>query len=214
MNEAYLIIPLLAIISIINNLSMKLQLASGGKIMIYMFGIIGIPIHEFSHFLFCKIFGHKVTEAKFFSPNWETGVMGYIQHTYNRNNIFQSIGQVFISIAPMIVGTFLITILYNAFGISNIGLKSILDNPTLTIKCITFIYIFVCISSYMICSIQDFKNCFTGIVYTVVCIIVCMFLFPGVFAVAYNGLIFVLKLTIINLALSVLMFLLLGTNKK
>ena len=86
--------------------------------------------------------------------------------------------------------------------------------PTLAIKCITFVYIFVCISSYMICSIQDFKNCFTGIVYTIVCIIVCMFLFPGVFAVAYNGLIFVLKLTIINLALSVLMFLLFGTNKK
>lgn len=214
MDKAYLIIPLLIIISTINNLSMKLQLASGGKIMIYIFGIVGIPIHEFSHFLFCKIFGHKVTEAKFFSPNWETGVMGYIQHTYNRNNIFQSIEQVFISIAPMIVGTFLITLLYNAFDISSIGLQSIRNNPVLAVKCITFVYIFVCISSYMICSIQDFKNCFRGIIYTFVCIIVCIFLFPGIFVMAYNGLILVLKLTVINLALSTLMFLILGQNRK
>ena len=71
MNEAYLIIPLLAIISIINNLSMKLQLASGGKIMIYMFGIIGIPIHEFSHLIVpnhSKDFYRVLTE---FCPNYK-----------------------------------------------------------------------------------------------------------------------------------------------
>ena len=109
--EILMIVPLLILISLINNLSQKLQLSSGGRLMVYIFGIIGVTVHEFSHYLFCLIFQHKVTSDKFFKPNWETGVMGYVHHTYNIHNIYQSIGQVFISIAPMIVGSSLIILL-------------------------------------------------------------------------------------------------------
>ena len=209
-----MIIPLLIIISLINNLSLKLQLASGGKIMVYIFGIVGVTIHEFSHYLFCKIFGHKVSDAKFFKPNWETGILGYVHHTYNSRNIYQSIGQVFVSIAPMIVGSTLIILLSKLFGINDIGLRSIISNPLLVLKYITFIYIFICISSYMICSFQDFKNCFMGIICIFICIIICILLFPGVFQMIYNGLIFILKLVIINLGLSVLMFFILPKSTR
>lgn len=209
-----MIIPLLIFISIINNLSQKLQLASGGKIMIYIFGIIGVTVHEFSHYLFCLIFRHKVDSVKFFKPNWETGVMGYVHHTYNVHSLYQSIGQVFISLAPMIVGSSLIILLSRVFGISDIGLKSILENPNLVLKYTTFIYIFICISSYMICSWQDFKNCLSGIVCIFVCIIICIFLFPGMFVAIYNGLLFILKLVLINLFLSFLMFLVLSRVQK
>ena len=209
-----MIIPLLTLISLINNLSQKLQISSGGRMMVYIFGIIGVSVHEFSHYLFCKIFNHKVTDVKFFKPNWETGVMGYVHHTYNMHSLYQSIGQVFISVAPMIVGSSLIILLSKVFGVSSIGLKSIIENPILVVKYITFIYIFICISSHMICSFQDFKNCFIGIICIFVCIVICIFLFPGMFVAIYNGLLFILKLVLINLALSFLMFLVLSGARK
>lgn len=202
------IIFLLSLISLINNLSMKLQFASGGRLMIYLFGIIGVTIHEFSHYLFCIIFRHKVHEARFFAPNWQTGQLGYVKHSYNRNSLYQSIGQVFVSLAPMIVGTFIITFLYNLIGIESIGLKSMLNNPILLIKYITFVYIFICISSYMVCSVQDFANCISGIICISILLFICIFLFRGLFVMAIQGLILVLKLVLINLALSFLMFIL------
>ena len=182
--------------------------------MVYIFGIIGVTVHEFSHFIFCLIFKHKVESVKFFKPNWETGTMGYVHHTYNVRSLYQSIGQVFVSLAPMIVGSSFIILLSRLFDISDIGLKSMFENPILMVKYITFIYIFICISSYMICSWQDFKNCFSGIVCIFICIIICIFLFPGMFVVIYNGLLFILKLVLINLFLSFLMFLILSGARK
>ena len=134
MFEIVMIIPLLVVISVINSLSQKLQLASGGRIMVYLFGIVGVTIHEFSHYLFCLIFGHKVTDVKFFKPNWETGVLGYVHHTYNRKNLFQSIGQVFISLAPMIVGSSLIVLLLKVFDLSQMGLRSMFNDPLIAVK--------------------------------------------------------------------------------
>ena len=204
-----MIVPLLTIISLINNLSQKLQLSSGGRIMVYLFGFIGVSVHEFSHYIFCILFKHKITEVKFFKPNWDTGVLGYVNHSYNTKSLFQSIGQVFISMAPMIVGSSLIILLSKAFDISSIGLKSILSNPLLGFKSMIFIYIFICISSYMICSLQDFKNCFKAVICTFIFILICILLFPGMFVAIYNGLLFILKLVLINLAFSFFMFLIL-----
>ena len=204
-----MIVPLLTIISLINNLSQKLQLSSGGRIMVYLFGFIGVSVHEFSHYIFCILFKHKITEVKFFKPNWDTVVLGYVNHSYNTKSLFQSIGQVFISMAPMIVGSSLIILLSKAFDISSIGLKSILSNPLLGFKSMIFIYIFICISSYMICSLQDFKNCFKAVICTFIFILICILLFPGMFVAIYNGLLFILKLVLINLAFSFFMFLIL-----
>lgn len=177
--------------------------------MVYLFGFIGVSVHEFSHYIFCILFKHKITDVKFFKPNWDTGVLGYVNHSYNTKSLFQSIGQVFISIAPMIVGSSLIILLSKAFGISFIGLKSILSNPLLGFKSMIFIYIFICISSYMICSLQDFKNCFKAVICTFIFILICILLFPGMFVAIYNGLLFILKLVLINLAFSFFMFLIL-----
>lgn len=204
------ILPLIILISFINNLSMKLQLSSGGKLIVHIFGIIGVPIHEFSHYIFCLMFRHHVDSVSFFSPNWENGQLGCVKHSYNKYSMYQRVGQVFISLAPMIVGTILLNILSNAFNIHDIGLKSMMENPNLILKYITFVYIFMCISSYMICSFQDFKNCFGEFICIIVCIFVCMLLLPGIFEAIYGALLMVLKLVMINFVLSFLMFFFIG----
>lgn len=74
----------------------------------YATGFIGTPIHEMSHALFCLIFFHKIKEIKLFQIDEESGVLGYVNHSYNRKNIYQLIGNYFIGIAPIICGTAII----------------------------------------------------------------------------------------------------------
>lgn len=76
---------------------------SYGRLVCYITGAVGTPIHECAHALFCIIFGHKVTEIKLFQINSADGTLGYVNHTYNPKNIYHKIGNFFIGIAPIIV---------------------------------------------------------------------------------------------------------------
>lgn len=74
-----------------------------GRAVCYITGAIGTPIHECAHALFCLVFGHKITEIKLFQINSDDGTLGYVNHSYNRKNIYQKIGNFFIGVAPIIV---------------------------------------------------------------------------------------------------------------
>ena len=39
-----------------------------GRKGILVTGIVGVPIHEMSHFLACKLFGHDVEKVELFRP--------------------------------------------------------------------------------------------------------------------------------------------------
>ncbi|MDE7161509.1 MAG: hypothetical protein K2N65_01975, partial [Anaeroplasmataceae bacterium] len=78
---------------------------NGNKIVCYVTGLIGTPIHELSHAFFCLVFFHKITEIKLFQIDEETGILGYVNHSYSRRNIYQQIGNYFIGVAPIIGGT-------------------------------------------------------------------------------------------------------------
>lgn len=97
------------IISIINKLFYKI--AGTSKAVIYGTGIIGTPIHELSHALFCVIFLHKITEIKLFQINSEDGTLGYVKHAYNKKNIYHLIGNFFIGVAPILIGTIILILL-------------------------------------------------------------------------------------------------------
>ncbi len=86
-----------------------------GVVITYITGVIGTPIHELSHALFCIIFGHKIEKIKLFQIG-NDGTIGYVNHSYNKKNIYHRIGNFFIGIAPIIGGTAMIyLILY--FGV-------------------------------------------------------------------------------------------------
>ena len=85
----------------------------GQKAELYFTGWIGTPVHEMGHAVFCFIFGHKITEAKFLAPA-EDGTLGCVKHEYNPKSSYQKIGNFFIGIAPMLFGA---AVIYALLGI-------------------------------------------------------------------------------------------------
>jgi hypothetical protein len=65
---------------------------------------IGTPIHELGHLIQCFIWGHRVTRVKFLQINSPDGVLGYVEHQYNPNSLYQQIGNFFIGMGPIFSG--------------------------------------------------------------------------------------------------------------
>lgn len=76
---------------------------SYGSKVCYITGIIGTPIHECAHALFCLIFWHKIEDMALFRIDYDDGTLGYVNHSYNTRNFYQRIGNFFIGVAPIIV---------------------------------------------------------------------------------------------------------------
>ncbi|GBU25488.1 hypothetical protein R83H12_02131 [Fibrobacteria bacterium R8-3-H12] len=161
----------------ISNLRDKAFAASiGHKAELFLTGWIGVPVHEMGHAVFCFIFRHKITEAKFFSPK-EDGTMGYVRHEFNPKSTYQKIGNFFIGIAPMLFGAVVIyallgillpeylpeelsgsiaetgwEIFKNFFSFSNFS----------NLRFWVFIYLSLGIASHLKLSVQDFKGASSG----------------------------------------------------
>lgn len=80
--------------------------------IIFATSILGTPIHEIGHAIFCVLFGHKIIKIKLFQ-NDESGVLGYVEHSYNPRNVYHQIGNFFIAIGPIVFGSFILLLLMN-----------------------------------------------------------------------------------------------------
>ena len=86
----------------------------GGRGIIYATSIIGTPVHELGHALMCLIFGHRIQDMCIWCPDSGDGTLGYVEHSYNRRNIYQRLGNMFIGMGPIFSGllfTFLVMLI-------------------------------------------------------------------------------------------------------
>jgi hypothetical protein len=65
---------------------------------------IGTPIHELGHLIQCFIWGHRVTRVKLLQLNNPNSVLGYVEHQYNLNSVYQRVGNFFIGLGPIFSG--------------------------------------------------------------------------------------------------------------
>lgn len=84
-------------------MTMKELQRCGAPRLIFLSAFIGVPVHELSHALFCLLFGHKIKKIKLLQFDG-SNTLGYVQHNYNPNNVYQQCGRFFIGVAPIIVG--------------------------------------------------------------------------------------------------------------
>lgn len=127
--------------------------------------VIGVPIHEISHAIFCLIFGHKIKKVVLLQKRDENGVLGYVSHSFNPNNLYQQAGNFFIGIAPIFGGIatiitlmhFIIPVAYNEFITLSMNNLSITDINSINLNGIFTSYIDLI---KIIFSIKNFSNPF------------------------------------------------------
>lgn len=66
--------------------------------------VIGTPVHELGHAMMCPLFGHKIESMRLWTPKPENGVYGYVNHSYNRKNLWARLGNLFIGLGPIFSG--------------------------------------------------------------------------------------------------------------
>ena len=99
------------IINLFKNQTISNLHKSLGSTAILATGFIGTPIHEIGHALMCIIFGHKINAIKLCSFNSKNNVLGYVNHSYSKNNLYQRIGLLFIALGPLFSGVVTIILL-------------------------------------------------------------------------------------------------------
>ena len=79
--------------------------ALGNHTYLVVFGGLGTVLHEAFHAAACVVFGHRIVAIKWFDASARDGALGSVTHTYNRNSVYQSVGNFFIGIAPLVCGS-------------------------------------------------------------------------------------------------------------
>lgn len=145
-----------------------------------LFAFVGTTIHEISHYFMCLIFRYKINEVKLFRPikGKKDRILGYVNYSYNKNNLYQKIGNFFVGIAPMIGGSFVIAILFiflmnplyiNLNNLDEITLKNIImvmyNTKYNIFNLIIFTFLTISISVHMSISSSDLKNAIYGVIW-------------------------------------------------
>ena len=76
---------------------------------------IGTPVHELGHVIFALLFLKKINHISLFSPERETGNLGFVKYSYHKWNIFAQIGNFFVGAGPLISGAIVLALLFIVF---------------------------------------------------------------------------------------------------
>lgn len=123
----------------------RLVTVFGSRSQIYIGGL-GVIIHELSHLLLALIFHHHIDAVCLLRiPNEHDSsnrTLGYVRHSWNEFSVYQTIGNVFIGIAPVIIGMLLVYLILISFNpnLSNLHLQ--LTNDLLDSRVMNFESIF------------------------------------------------------------------------
>ncbi len=108
-----LIGPILLLALVMNFISRKNESLGckvmGQKAYLYVFAWLGTSIHELGHAIFAIIFAHKISEIKLFTPGSGKS-LGHVKHSYTKGNPYQTLGNFFIGLGPVLLGTFLLLV--------------------------------------------------------------------------------------------------------
>lgn len=92
------------ILGTIEKHSNKFLVRAFGPLGVLLTAWIGTPIHEIGHLIQCFIWGHRVSRVKLLQLNSPDGVLGFVEHHYNPNSVFQQVGNFFIGLGPIFSG--------------------------------------------------------------------------------------------------------------
>lgn len=114
--------------------------AIGSKAELYITGFIGVPIHEIGHLVFCVLFRHRIDSVKLLDIKATNGVLGYVNHSYRKDSIYQNIGNFFIGVGPIIFSTIVLYILLSLIvpDLKTDIFSSLIDNIYNSINIETF----------------------------------------------------------------------------
>lgn len=97
------IIPLLTayLTSLAGRLSKRMLATNLGQNSQLVVGGLGILLHELGHAIFAVIFGHRLTHIRLLDFHYhDTGTLGSVEHRWETDNIYQTLGNFFIGLAP------------------------------------------------------------------------------------------------------------------
>ncbi len=161
-----------------NNIFRQFRWPNAGT---YLFGWIGVPVHEFCHAFFCKLFLHEVEKVKWFDPKAADGAHGSVTHGYQPWNLYHRVGHFFIGLGPVLLGPVILAGLFwlcvpSARSIlpafvnggthaTLLALKTVIGLHTLkTIGFWIFVYLGFAIASQIELSTADLQQAAKGVV--------------------------------------------------
>ena len=86
-------------------------LGRSGYKAVLVSSIIGTPVHELGHAIMCPVFGHRITKLVLWQPRSADGTLGYVRHTYNSQNLYHRLGNLFIGTGPIFSGVAVLSLL-------------------------------------------------------------------------------------------------------